>query len=83
VERRGDDLFVGDGKLSVSVATVSTISGLIHLGLNITCEGVPVKAASLDDIGVDYAALARKILTMFAEEIDSCRDASKKVRPVS
>ncbi|MFH1314010.1 MAG: DUF366 family protein [Candidatus Eisenbacteria bacterium] len=83
VDRRGDDLFVGDRKLSVSVATVSGVSGLIHLGLNITREGVPVKAASLDDMGVDYASLAEKVLSKFADEIDSCIDASKKVRPVS
>jgi hypothetical protein len=46
VDRRGDDLYVGDGKLSVSVATVSAVSGLIHLGLNITRTGVPVKAVN-------------------------------------
>lgn len=82
VTRTGDDLFVGDGKLSVSVATVSPVSGLIHLGLNISTEGVPVKAAALDDLGVDHVALARRVLARFAEEVDSCLDASRKVRPV-
>jgi len=83
VERRGDDLFVGEGKLSVSVATVSPKSGLIHLGLNVTTEGVPVKAASLADLGVDPAWLADRVLAGFAAEADSCRKASGKVRPVT
>jgi hypothetical protein len=83
VERRGDDLFVGEGKLSVSVATVSSRSGLIHLALNVTTDGVPVKAACLTDLGVDPGWLAGEVLARFAAEVDSCHRASLKVRPVS
>jgi hypothetical protein len=83
VERRGDDLFVGEGKLSVSVATVSPKSGLIHLGLNVTTEGVPVRAACLADLGVDPAWLADRVLAAFAAEVDSCLKASGEVRPVN
>jgi hypothetical protein len=83
VERSGDDLYVGDGKLSVSVATVSPGSGLIHLGLNVTTEGVPVKAACLADLGVDYRWLAGEVLARFAAEVDSCARAAGKVRPVA
>jgi hypothetical protein len=82
VVRVGDDLYVGNGKLSVSVATASPVSGLIHLGLNIDREGVPVEAAGLADIGIDHTRLARQVITAFASEIDSCRDAATKVRPV-
>jgi hypothetical protein len=82
VERRGDDLYVGEGKLSVSVATVSPVSGLVHLGLNITKAGVPVSAASLSELGVDYRRVAQAVLSGFAAEIDSCLEASRKVRPV-
>jgi hypothetical protein len=83
LRRDGDDLYVGEGKLSVSVATVSSVSGLIHLGLNITAEGVPVKAACLEGLGMDYRELAKQILSKFAEEIESSLEASKKVRPVA
>ena len=83
VERRGDDLFVGGGKLSVSVATVSPKSGLVHLGLNVTTEGVPVKAACLTDLGIDPAWLVERVLAAFASEADSCGRASGKVRPVA
>ena len=82
VKREGDDLFVGTGKLSVSVATVSPVSGLIHMGLNITTAGVPVEAACLEDLKIDPAAAADKILASFAREIEGALDAARKVRPV-
>jgi hypothetical protein len=82
VERRGDDLFLGRGKLSVSVATVSPASGLIHLGLNITTAGVPVEAACLADLGLDHRWVAGEVLGRFAAEVDSVVRASRKVRPV-
>jgi hypothetical protein len=82
IRREGDDLFVGSGKLSVSVATVSPVSGLIHLGLNITTDGVPVEAACLEDIGVDAARLAPVVLSGFAGEVDGVIQAARKVRPV-
>ncbi len=82
IRREGDDLFVGTGKLSVSVATVSPVSGLIHLGLNVTKDGVPVEAGCLDDLKIDPAALSEEILTSFAREIGGALEAAKKVRPV-
>ena len=82
IRRDGDDLFVGTGKLSVSVATVSPVSGLIHMGLNITKAGVPVEAACLEDLKIGPAALAEEILASFAREIDGALEAAKKVRPV-
>jgi hypothetical protein len=82
VKRKGDDLFVGKGKLSVSVATVSPISGLIHLGINIGRKGVPVEAACLCDLGIDHRWFAAQVIARFAEEVDSCVRASFKVRPV-
>jgi len=82
VRRDGDDLFAGTGKLSVSVATVSPVSGLIHMGLNITREGVPVEAACLEDLKIDPAAVADRILASFSGEIESAMEAASKVRPV-
>jgi hypothetical protein len=87
VRREGDDLYVGEGKLSVSIATVSPESGppergLIHLGLNISTAGVPVKAASLEDLGVDYRGLAPSILMAFVSEVEGGLHASRKVRRV-
>jgi hypothetical protein len=39
--RSGDDLFIGNGKLTVSIATISATSMKIHLGINITSDGTP------------------------------------------
>ena len=88
VRRDGDDLFVGDGKLSVSIATVAPESGrpesgLIHVGLNITTAGVPVRAACLEDLGVDYRELAPLILKAFVCEVEGGLHASRKVKRVS
>lgn len=87
VRRDGDDLYVGDGKLSVSIATVSPESGrpesgLIHLGLNISKAGVPVRAACLEDLGVDYRELAPLVLAAFVRETEGGLHASRKVKRV-
>ena len=47
LRRDGDDIYMGEGKLTVSIATVSPVSALIHLGINIDATGAPVKTAEL------------------------------------
>jgi hypothetical protein len=80
--RRGDDLFLGERKLSVGVATVTPVSVKIHFGVNVTGEGAPVEAAGLDDLGVDPEGFARDLLTLYAAEIEGARAARVKVRGV-
>ena len=82
VERRGDDLYVGERKLSVSVAAASPVSCLIHAGLNVETRGVPVPAAGLRELGVDPAGLAERVLRGYAEELAGCARARCKVRGV-
>jgi hypothetical protein len=48
--RDGDDLFVNEKKLSVSIVTVSPVSVLLHLGINIDPEGAPVAAIGLGSL---------------------------------
>ena len=80
--RSGDDIYLGDGKLSVSVATTSPHSGLIHLGINIDPSGAPVKTASLGELGVDPVAFAREVARRYNDELEMVRKACAKVRPV-
>lgn len=88
--RNGDDLYLsrGDGtrgKLSVSIATASPVSTLIHTGLNIISEGTPVPTIGLDDMnirGMEIQALAVEILGRYAEEVADIWLARCKVRPV-
>ncbi|MCK5578123.1 MAG: DUF366 family protein, partial [Planctomycetes bacterium] len=56
--RQGDDLYVKNGKLSISIATLSPVSGKIHLGLNITNKGTPVKTACLKDLRIEPRSFA-------------------------
>lgn len=87
LERVGDDLFTkevgGRKKLSVSIATLSPVSGLIHAGLNIKTRDVPVQAAGLEDLNIDPKKLASTILTNFTAEIEQVKEATTKVRGIS
>lgn len=82
VVRRGDDLYDGGHKLSVSIATLSPRSALIHFGLDIDPAGAPVPARGLADYGVDPKELARAVLDAYERETASVRAATAKVRHV-
>lgn len=82
LRRDGDDLYVGQRKLSVSIATVSPISSLIHFALNIDPAGAPVPAVGLYELGVDPEQFAHRLMAAFSEELESIDDARCKVRPV-
>ncbi len=80
--REGDDLYIGERKLSVSIATVSPVSTLIHVGLNIDPTGAPVPACGLGEWNLDVDALAEEMLDAWAQEIADIDLARCKVRGV-
>ena len=84
VVRNGDDLMINNRKLSVSIATKSTTSILIHTGLNILSEGAPVKASGLtSELGIeDVGEFALEVMKRYSEEIEDIKLASTKVRGV-
>jgi hypothetical protein len=82
VEREGDDLYLRDRKLSVSVATTSPDSGLVHSGFNLRGEGAPVDAIGLEELGLKPREFAEKLLAAYKQEIESAADAVGKVKPV-
>ena len=84
ITRNGDDLFYEDKKLTVSIATKSINSILIHTGINIDSTNAPVKASGLtSELGItDIKELAQEILTNYSEEINDIIMASTKVRGV-
>ena len=82
VRVRGNDLFVNDGKLSVSVATRSPRGVLMHLGVNVDTEGTPVRAAGLRDLHIPAREFLAAIARLYAEEAGSVAHAAGKVRPV-
>ena len=85
VERDGDDLFVGDRKLTVSVATASPVSCLIHLGVNIDARGAPNDAIGLSDLlpreGLE--TLTTDVMVRYVAEHESVREARSLVRGVT
>ena len=82
--RSGDDLYVGNKKLTVSIATKSATSVLIHTGINIISEGAPIAACGLkNNLNIDdIEEFANEILENYANEIDDIVMASTKVRGV-
>lgn len=84
VVRNGDDLMIDGRKLSVSIATKSITSVLIHTGLNILSEGAPVKASGLEsELGIkDIKEFALTVLSRYADEIEDIKLAATKVRGV-
>jgi hypothetical protein len=52
--RKGDDIYVNNKKLSISIATVSPVSMKIHIGINVEAKGIPVdvNAVGLKEIGI-------------------------------
>ena len=84
VVRNGDDLMIDGKKLSVSIATKSTTSILIHTGLNIVSEGAPVKASGLtSELGItNIKEFALEVMKRYSEELEDINLASTKVRGV-
>ena len=84
VTRNGDDLMINGGKLSVSIATKSITSVLIHTGLNILSEGTPVKATGLkSELEIDdIKEFALEVMKRYSEEINDIILAAAKVRGV-
>lgn len=88
VRRNGDDLFLDraeaiPGKLSVSIATASPTSTLIHAGFNIRTEGTPVPTVGLSELGIDIPIFASELLNRYAAEVEDIFLARCKVRAVS
>ena len=81
--RQGDDIYEENAKLSVSIATSSPVSFMIHAGVNISSKNTPVKTKGLLDYGIDEEVFAESILDSFSKEILGVRSARCKVRGVS
>lgn len=83
LRRTGDDLYQGARKLSVSIATLSPVSSLIHAGINISAAGTPVPAVGLEELGASGTEqLARSIMEAYRDEMQGIYLARCKVRGV-
>lgn len=82
IQRHGDDLFFENGKLSISIATKTVNSSLIHFAINVVNEGTPVKTACLNELQVDAKSFSIELMKTFSEEFLSIVEATQKVRTV-
>jgi hypothetical protein len=82
VVRRGDDLFLDDAKLSVSIAAKTPVSCMIHVGLNVLTTGTPVRTVGLSDLGMDPEHLAETVIRCYIEEMEGVRRSQCKVRGI-
>lgn len=86
LRREGDDLYLdsskGAMKLSVSIASVSAVSAMIHLGLNIKNDGTPVPTCCLEELKMDPKQFALDLMKKFSDEYASIVEATQKVHPL-
>lgn len=80
LKRKGDDLFFDSRKLSVSVAMPSTISTLIHIGINVDGKGAPIEVSTLTELGISPEKFAEEGLERIREEFTSSLKSLYKVR---
>jgi hypothetical protein len=78
--RKGDDIYFVNKKLSISIATLSPMSALIHFAVNVSNEGTPVPTLSLEDLAVQPQTFALEVMKRFSEEVRDIVIATRKVR---
>lgn len=78
--RSGDDLYLGKKKFSISIATRSSNSVLVHFAVNVTNKGTPVETCSCEDLKIDPKEFAKDLLALIQKEYVNIREASYKVR---
>ena len=79
--RYGDDIYDGPKKLSVSIATLTTTSTLIHAGVNISSKNTPVLTIGLEEYDISPEVFSTEVLERFRVEMESSWLARCKVRP--
>jgi hypothetical protein len=80
--RDGDDLYLGDRKISISIASQSPNSTLVHFAINIVNTGTPVKTAGLQDFELNAKEFSLEFMECLSTEWRSILEASRKVRPL-
>lgn len=84
--RNGDDLYFKVKKqlykLSISIASKSAVSAMIHFAVNVTNVGTPVPTCSLKELKINSKKFSLQLMKEFQQEYISIVDATQKVRPL-
>jgi len=81
LSRRGNDIYYQGRKFSVSIATKSAVSVLIHLGVNVKTEGTPIPTSGLAEMKIEPKTFAVACLESFLRDYQIWRTARFKVTP--
>ncbi len=81
IRRRGNDLYVDDRKLNVSIATKTLTSVLMHTAVNILTEGTPVPTSGLSQLEIEPFTFAEVVLKRFEKDSALWNAARTKVLP--
>lgn len=82
LRRQGDDLFWNEKKFSISIASKSAVSVMIHFAVNVSNQNTPVPTCALEDFKIPAEVFARTMLAHLAFEFQSTIEATQKVRPL-
>lgn len=82
LRRDGDDIYLENKKLSISIASKSPVSVMIHFAMNVTNKGTPVETLCLQDLKLDPQAVAEDLMALFHQEYQSILSATQKVKPL-
>jgi hypothetical protein len=82
LRREGDDLYWGEKKFSISIATQSTRSCVVHFAVNVTNQGTPVLTCALSEFQIEPTILIRKVFERATFEWSSIWEATYKVHPL-
>lgn len=79
--REGDDLYINDSKLTVSIATASISSMKIHLGINLSSEGTPenIKTIGLKECNLDNKDIKKLIKNVAEKYIEEIRKIEEDI----
>lgn len=80
--RSGDDIYWSKKKLSISIASCSTVSNQIHFAVNVVNTGAPVLTCALQDWKMNPKDLALAVMKLFSKEFEDIIFATQKVKPL-
>lgn len=81
--RDGDDIYWEDKKLSISIASISARSTMIHFAINVVNTGTPVPTCALEDFNLNPKEVAQSLLESFKKEFLSIQEATWKVKTLA
>lgn len=81
LHRRGNDIYFQERKLSVSIATRSPVSVLLHAGLNIETYGTPIPTSGLQEMDIEPFEFGQQCLSRFESDVAVWNRSRVKVLP--